>query len=76
MDERYLNRLRFSFAHELGHYFLHEYIYNKMLFSHIEEWRDFLKIFQILIIKILSGRQMNLLDGFLFLEKHWPVRLN
>jgi Zn-dependent peptidase ImmA (M78 family) len=43
IDERYLNRLRFSFAHELGHYFLHEYIYNKMIFNSIEEWRDFFK---------------------------------
>jgi Zn-dependent peptidase ImmA (M78 family) len=43
MDERYLNRLRFSFAHELGHYFLHEYIYNKMLFNSVREWRDFFK---------------------------------
>lgn len=42
MDERYLNRLRFSFAHELGHYFLHEDIYKKVKFSSIEEWKTFL----------------------------------
>jgi hypothetical protein len=41
MDERYLNRLRFSFAHELGHYFLHEYIYKETLFNSIEKWREF-----------------------------------
>lgn len=43
MDERYFNRLRFSFAHELGHYFLHEYIYKKMLLNSVREWRDFFK---------------------------------
>jgi len=42
MDERYLNRLRFSFAHELGHYFLHEYIYKEIYFNSIDEWRNFL----------------------------------
>lgn len=42
MDERYLNRLRFSFAHELGHYFLHEYAYKNVQFQSIEEWKDFL----------------------------------
>jgi Zn-dependent peptidase ImmA (M78 family) len=42
MDERYLNRLRFSFAHELGHYFLHEYIYKEINFSSVEEWKNFL----------------------------------
>jgi hypothetical protein len=42
MDERYLNRLRFSFAHELGHYFLHEYIYKEILFNTINEWREFI----------------------------------
>jgi len=28
-DERYDNRLRFSLAHELGHYFLHAYLYQE-----------------------------------------------
>jgi Zn-dependent peptidase ImmA (M78 family) len=42
MDERYLNRLRFSFAHELGHYFLHEYAYKDDLFQSIAEWQSFL----------------------------------
>lgn len=42
MDDRYLNRLRFSFAHELGHYFLHEYVYNDIKFQSIDEWKEFL----------------------------------
>jgi len=28
MDEKFSNRMRFSFAHELGHFFLHKYIFS------------------------------------------------
>jgi hypothetical protein len=41
MDERYEKRLRFSFAHELGHYFIHDYVYTK-LFNSVDDWREFI----------------------------------
>jgi hypothetical protein len=41
MDERFQNRLRFSFAHEVGHFVLHRHIYKELPFSTPEEWRDF-----------------------------------
>ncbi len=41
MDDRYLNRLRFSVAHELGHYVLHKSIFEKMPRGSIEEWVRF-----------------------------------
>jgi len=40
--EQYGNRLRFSVAHELGHFFLHDYIYRQVDFKRIEEWLDFI----------------------------------
>ena len=41
MNEKFSNRLRFSLAHELGHYFLHRGIYSKLTFNSSEEWKDF-----------------------------------
>lgn len=38
MDDRYLSRLRFSIAHELGHYVLHKPIFDRMPRSSVEEW--------------------------------------
>jgi hypothetical protein len=46
MDDRYLNRIRYSAAHEVGHYTLHREIYDKCQFSDIkteEEWIDLVK---------------------------------
>jgi len=40
MDDKYLNRMRFSFAHELGHYFLHDYAYNNIDFESENDWRS------------------------------------
>ncbi len=40
-DERYENRLRFTFAHELGHYVLHKNIIEKMNFKSLEEYLYF-----------------------------------
>lgn len=42
-DERYLNRVRFSFAHELGHYVLHREIIKDLNFSTIDEYFDFIQ---------------------------------
>lgn len=42
MKSKFANRMRFSFAHELGHYFLHRDMYSKLPFSTPEEWIDFM----------------------------------
>ncbi len=44
MDElnRYENRLRFSFAHEVGHFILHKYVHNKFDISTPKEYHDFI----------------------------------
>ncbi len=38
MDDRYLNRLRFSVAHELGHYVLHKSVFEQIPRSSTEQW--------------------------------------
>ncbi|MBU0711696.1 ImmA/IrrE family metallo-endopeptidase [bacterium] len=40
-DRRYLNRLRFTYAHEVGHIVLHKEEMSKIRFSSIEEWIQF-----------------------------------
>lgn len=42
MDEKFANRMRFSFAHELGHLFLHKEIYTRLDVTSPEEWKDFI----------------------------------
>jgi len=42
MDERFTNRLRFSFAHELGHLFLHRDFYQSVVFESAAEWKEIL----------------------------------
>ena len=42
MNEKFANRMRFSFAHELGHYFLHRDIYTSLVIMSPEEWKDFI----------------------------------
>ncbi len=46
-DERYDNRLRFSIAHELGHYILHGYLYqdNGINIENPKEYYDFITHF-------------------------------
>jgi Zn-dependent peptidase ImmA (M78 family) len=39
MDERFANRMRFSFAHELGHFFLHKNFYATFVYGSVEEWK-------------------------------------
>ncbi len=41
LNDRAQNRLRFSVAHEIGHYVLHSDIFSKIQYSSIEEWIDF-----------------------------------
>ncbi len=42
MDERFSNRLRFSFAHELGHLFLHKEIYKTFAIKEPSDWKEFM----------------------------------
>lgn len=42
MDERFINRLRFSFAHELGHLFLHKDTYLKFGIKDSNLWKNFM----------------------------------
>jgi IrrE N-terminal-like domain len=43
MNDKFLNRLRFSMAHELGHYFLHREIYSVLSLSSPEDWKEFIQ---------------------------------
>lgn len=42
MNDKFVNRLRFSLAHELGHYLLHRDIYSNLHFNSLEEWKYFM----------------------------------
>lgn len=42
-SDKYFNRLRFTMAHELGHYFLHADLYPKEKFSSVYEWIQYLQ---------------------------------
>jgi Zn-dependent peptidase ImmA (M78 family) len=42
---RYENRLRFSFAHEVGHFILHDYIYKSSTVESPQEYYDFVMNF-------------------------------
>lgn len=42
MDERFINRLRFSFAHEIGHFILHKDLYTQFPIENLEEWKRFI----------------------------------
>lgn len=41
LDDRKQNRIRFSIAHELGHYFLHREVYDGVNFESIDDWIKF-----------------------------------
>jgi len=43
MDERFINRLRFSFAHELGHLFLHKETYATFEIQATNSWKHFMQ---------------------------------
>ena len=42
MNEKFANRMRFCFAHELGHFFLHKEIFSSLNLSSPEEWKYFI----------------------------------
>jgi len=42
MDDRMQNRLRFSLAHEFGHFILHGDLARKLSFKNVEEWVEFM----------------------------------
>ncbi|MFB3887510.1 MAG: ImmA/IrrE family metallo-endopeptidase [Thermodesulfobacteriota bacterium] len=42
MNDKFANRMRFSFAHELGHFFLHRDLYTKFWIDSPEDWKDFI----------------------------------
>jgi len=41
MDERYVNRLRFSMAHEISHIILHAELYPKQRFNDLDDYINF-----------------------------------
>ncbi len=43
MEARFANRMRFSFAHELGHFYLHKSLYASISFHSTEEWQEILQ---------------------------------
>jgi hypothetical protein len=43
MDERYVNRLKFSVAHELGHYVLHHEVFKSIPRETPEQWIAFMQ---------------------------------
>ncbi len=43
MDERYTNRLRYSIAHELGHFVLHKAVFSQIPQGSLEEWIAFMR---------------------------------
>ena len=43
MDDRMQNRMRFSLAHELGHFVLHADLYKGISHASVEEWIDFVQ---------------------------------
>lgn len=41
MNSKFANRMRFSFAHEVGHYFLHSNLYAQLDIKTPEDWKEF-----------------------------------
>ena len=41
MDERFASRLRFSVAHEIGHFVLHKEVFTGLAHQSVDEWIDF-----------------------------------
>lgn len=42
MKESFQNRLRFTIAHEIGHFIMHEKVHEGVQFSTVEEWAEFM----------------------------------
>ncbi|MDR3615548.1 MAG: ImmA/IrrE family metallo-endopeptidase [Candidatus Obscuribacterales bacterium] len=43
MQDNLRNRLRFTIAHEIGHFILHEKVYEQVQFQSVEEWANFIQ---------------------------------
>ena len=43
MDDRYLNRIRYSVAHEIGHYVLHKNVYSKFEITDEGDWIELIQ---------------------------------
>lgn len=43
MQDNLRNRLRFTIAHEIGHFVLHEKVYEQVAFESVEEWANFIQ---------------------------------
>lgn len=43
LDDRFINRLRFSIAHELGHFVLHKEVFESIPRESVEEWISFMQ---------------------------------
>lgn len=43
MDARYANRLRFSMAHEVGHFVLHQAVFQQIPRGSVREWIEFMR---------------------------------
>jgi len=43
MDDRYLNRIRYSVAHEIGHFILHKNVYKDFGINNEEEWIELIQ---------------------------------
>jgi len=42
LNDKFANRMRFSFGHELGHFFLHRDLYMKFGIDSPDHWKDFI----------------------------------
>ena len=42
MNEKFASRLRFSFAHELGHFFLHKEVFAAFYIHSLVDWKNFI----------------------------------
>jgi len=42
MNTKFSNLMRFAFAHELGHFFIHKKIFANIGFASTDEWKDFM----------------------------------
>lgn len=42
MEEKFINRLRFSYAHEVGHLILHNDLYIQFPINNLDEWKNFI----------------------------------
>ena len=68
-NDRYANRLRFSFAHEVGHYVLHKKIYEEMNFNNEYEYTDFIQGIDEKEYKFFEG-QANYFVGNLLVPRY------